>query len=324
MHDEFKLITLEEWISFLKQLYAQGDGLITITLDRMFKKACHYNKGFLIHLLHQGLRLPPNSVITDAAFENTEMIPRNLKNKAYRLDMLVRFKLKDRQSKKTTINLANIEIYHSYDRYILQKFISYGVKIFDSQVLKGSDDRYGDIKDVYSLVIIKDKLSFFKGTKLYHHHHIYGIDGDRDSGISLPAPKYSIVELGKLHQEFHEITTEGEKLWYFIDNSDRFEMSLEAATAILIQGGPVAEALKIQIAESLSEENRKTLEYVAAERAERAAWGREVFAKGEAKGIAKAQTKFAQKLIEEGFEHDKIAQLTGLSSSEVKALSLEN
>ena len=45
-------------------------------------------------------------------------------------------------------------------------------------------------------------------------------------------------------------------------------------------------------------------------------------AEGKAEGEAKAQREFAQKLLEDDFEYDKIAQLTGLSVGEVKELSL--
>ena len=325
MNEHAENVTLEEWFSYLEELHDKGDGLVTFTLDPMFKKACYVSNVFLIHLLHKGLQLPPDSVITDARFESPDVIPHNLNQKAYKLDMLVRFKL-NLGSGKITMNLVNIEIYHSRNSYIIKKFTSYAVRLFDSQVLKGSDARYGDIKDVYSLVIIKDKLPFFKATKLYHHHHNYGVQGDPDSGISLPGPKYSIIELGKLEGGFHEMTTEAKKLWYFIKYSDNVNMSLEEAKAILIQGGPVAEAQKIQIAESLSEENRKMLEYVVRERAHRVAWGQERFAKGEAegevRGEVKAQIKFAQKLAQQGFASDKIAELTGLSVDEVKKIGL--
>ena len=40
-----------------------------------------------------------------------------------------------------------------------------------------------------------------------------------------------------------------------------------------------------------------------------------------AEGQNQAQKEFAQKLILRGFDHDEIAQLTGLSVSEIKELS---
>ena len=87
----------------------------------------------------------------------------------------------------------------------------------------------------------------------------------------------------------------------------------------------MAEALKTAIKYAISEDHRKFIEYVEEEKADREAWGRVVFANGEAKGRAegesKAQRKFAQKLIADGFKHDKIAQLTGLSASEAQKVA---
>ena len=64
-------------------------------------------------------------------------------------------------------------------------------------------------------------------------------------------------------------------------------------------------------------------EGIAKGKAEGMAKGKaEGMAKGKAEGKAEAQIEMAQKLIADGFKHDRIAQLTGLSVGEVKEISL--
>ena len=195
-------------------------------------------------------------------------------------------------------------------------------------------------------MMAQHKIPELKATMLYHHHHENHNVWDPKSQISIPGTKFSFVELAKLTKDFKDLKTERDFLFYFLKRVDNLSMPQKEVDFYLKRGGILATVLERAKEISASKKHQDfmfNLENIRAnydiarkrdadditrgdeERGELRGWGKG-WSKGQAEGMAKgkaeAQTEMAQKLIADGFKHDRIAQLTGLSAGEVKEISL--
>ena len=282
---------------------------------------------FLVLLLKTTLPLPPGR-ITKLQHLNTQLYPIYLgQGKVFHLDLLLRIDLSSPDGEPSS-HLVNIEMHHCTSLFTVPKFTSYSSALYGSQILKGPEENYAKGTNVYSLVIVRQNLAYYRGSKSYHHIDLRTgscrAQPPRASYLpGLLGPQYAIIELGKFIKPYDELTTTADKLFYFMKNTDKLTMPLEQVEAYLNDGGPMSVAVTHMIKYSQDEELQRAalkLEYKAQHaqyldqiKAEGKVEGRaEGKAEGKVEGKAETQLSLAHKLLADGFDHTKIAELTGL------------
>ena len=320
----------------------QSDGFVPATHDHVFKRLAVDCPNFLILFITKILDLPPGSTIIRLKHENTEMVPMDFKFKIYRADVLVRIQIASDNPQLNGSHLVNIEANRSSPAYTINKITSYASRIFGEQVLRGPQEGYSAVKNVYSIVIVKNKLSYFKDLNSYHHTHTYGVKTHPDLDLSMPGVQYTIVELGKLKTPYAELKTLKEKIYDFLQNVDKLKMPRREAESYYENGGPMSDAMFKMAQYSQAAEYKKFVEERERERADRnravaeaaaeaieeAALRAEAIGRGEgrkegkAEGKAEARMKIAQKLLSQGFEYHKVAEMTDMSLDDIKEISM--
>ena len=322
-----------------KRFYKQGQKLVPLTRDSMFKKILTRHPEFLKVLMHHILELPLTH-IGDIRYRDKELLPEYSGKKVYRLDLLADVMITDVHTGRTDSHPVCVEMHSTSPSYVLKKVSAYAHRLFGGQLEPGSGSGYNQLKDVYCLGIFKEKIPGLTSSDYIHRLPIVNLDEPRDR---MPGAKYWLIELAKFNKQFTELSTELDKILYFIKHADIIMQDPDQALHYIQLGGIMAKVINEALDYSNSKEYQHILEYVEKERAERdthmaqskAAGVAEERARGaiklkkvaaeskvEGKAEGKLETKLdiARELLASDFDPDEVARLTKLDISTIREL----
>ena len=318
-----------------KRFYKQGQKLVPLTRDSMFKKILTRHPEFLKVLMHHILELPLTH-IGDIRYRDKELLPEYSGKKVYRLDLLADVMITDVHTGRTDSHPVCVEMHSTSPSYVLKKVSAYAHRLFGGQLEPGSGSGYNQLKDVYCLGIFKEKIPGLTSSDYIHRLPIVNLDEPRDR---MPGAKYWLIELAKFNKQFTELSTELDKILYFIKHADIIMQDPDQALHYIQLGGIMAKVINEALDYSNSKEYQHILEYVEKERAERdthIAQGKaegiaeerargtiklkQVAAESEARGEEKAKISLARELLASDFDPAEVARLTKLDISTIREL----
>ena len=282
---------------------------IDIFTDYGFKKIFgeEANKNFLIDFLNS---LLPDAHIKDLTFKNTEQLPEIINERKAVYDIYCE---NDRGEKFI------VEMQKAKQNYFMERTIYYSTFPISGQAIKGDWDY--NLKAVYCVGILDFKFSDYKteGEKgeVVHTHTIKN-QHNRQVYDKLT---YIYLEMPNFNKSEHELKTRLDQWLFFIKNLESF-----AAIPEIFKNDVVfIEAIEKAELARMSEENRSAYyaglkgyrDYLAEMKTSK----NEGIELGIEIGEANKKLEIAKKCLKRGMLVAEIADLTGLTEDEVRAIS---
>lgn len=299
---------MQKELSALSKKYLREGKVVSPLNDRVFKSLLSDPncRGFLIELIHGITHIPKEYMEENLRIENVEHTINHVNEKRKISDMIVSFRG----------NMINLEMNQYYYEGIVEKNLSYAMKIQSDHILIGSSyaelnktilinfdnyEKYGDE------LIIKFQLRDEKGrieTKNFESYH-----------INLEKVKrmyYNRVELSKLEKEILLLSEENIKT---LEEISKGESYMEEAKDKLVHLTEDSQFIGLYDGEKMKEwENNTRLEYAKKQ-------GRESGLKeGYESGLKEGQIRIAKKLKDMGMDIKDISDATGLSIEDIESL----
>ncbi len=319
---------------------------LCLTLDNTFKAFFKHDQDLLKPLLQDFLPLPPGCRVEHVqlldAEENSSEASKP-SGKTFILDMKLRISRQLSSGEWVEDETVNVEMQTVSQRDLTNRLLAYAGRVYSNQVKEG--EKYEKLRTVYSLVFSTVDLPELRKDNDYYH--TCSMRQDRHPHLRLTdGMQFVIVELNKFIGRLDSLVDQREAWCYFLKRSD--ELNQQTSQELAKKGRDMGRAVKNLWNLSQDELMRERLEAEDKQRRDRLSQidtaheeglekglergrekGREEglekgLERGREEGLEKGRRKereaIALKMILKGQEALEIAEATGLSEDEIKAL----
>ena len=323
---------------------------LRLTLDIIFKIFFKQNPHLLKPLLQDFLPLPPGCEVVKVDLldseENSSEVDKSL-GKTFILDMKIRLSRRMPNGELIEFETVNVEMQTVSQKNFTNRLLAYAGRVYSSQIKEG--EGYEKLRTFYSLVFTTMRLPEFRSDKNYYH--VCSLRQDRSPHLRLAdGIRFVVVELEKFILELDNVLDQREAWCYLL----RWSNSLDHQTSQRLagKGKDMGEALKSFWNLSKDELMRERLEAEDKQRRDQVAqveWAREEglekgiekgreegiekgreegiekgreegIEKGREEGIEKGREETALRLLQDGFDIERVCQYTKLSRSTIERL----
>ena len=214
--------------------------------------------------------------------------------------------------------------------FLPERLTFYACKLYGEQLLAGQ--KYGQLKNVYSLVFTTFNIPRFR--KLTDYYHAFDVRGKRPPHTPFtPALNFVVVELSKFRHSMEQLLDSQGDWCYLLKNSG--QMTEEEAGALSLRGEIMSKAVKslwnlsrsgiMREIEEAEEKRRRDweahLEYRDQELNRKIE--QKALKEGRREGIEKGLMDTTLKFLQAGTDPRFVAKVTGLSLAEIEKLLLK-